>query len=119
MGKNLLSSLGATLSQLKVMCGLSVDSSAKEEKAVAAVRRDPIPSARFLHVYKQRKHEQRVSIEFKVSVVESVVCVWVCMWGRGVGRGVKDVYKHEQRVSIEFKVSVVESGVVCVCTSTS
>ena len=76
MGKNLLSSLGATLSQLKVMCGLSVDSSAKEEKAVAAVRRDPIPSARFLHVYKQRKHERRVSIEFKVSVAESGVSGW-------------------------------------------
>lgn len=67
MGKNLLSSLGAKLSQLKVMCGLSVDSSAKEEKAVAAVRRDPIPSARFLHVLKQRKHDQQLSTEFKVS----------------------------------------------------
>ncbi|XP_070194716.1 receptor-type tyrosine-protein phosphatase kappa-like [Littorina saxatilis] len=65
MGKNLLNSLGAKLSQLKVMCGLSVDSTAKEEKAVAAVRRDPIPTARFLAVIRQRKHEQHVSTEFK------------------------------------------------------
>ena len=57
-------------------------------------------------VYKQRK--QRVSIEFKVSMVESGVLV--CQW-RG-GEWVKDVYK--QRVSIEVIVSVAESG-VCVC----
>ncbi|XP_025109408.1 receptor-type tyrosine-protein phosphatase kappa-like isoform X2 [Pomacea canaliculata] len=65
MGKNLLSSLGARLSQLKVMCGLSVDSTAKEEKAIASVRRDPIPATRFLQVYKQRKTKKQLAIEFK------------------------------------------------------
>ena len=56
---------------------------------MAAVRRDPIPSARFLHVYKQRKHEQRVSIEFKVSVAENGVSGW---WGGWVGGWVGGMY---------------------------
>ena len=47
-------------------------------------------------VYKQRKHERRVSIEFKVSVAESGVsgwwggwdvCMYVCVCGGGVGGG--------------------------------
>ncbi|XP_076440176.1 receptor-type tyrosine-protein phosphatase kappa-like isoform X2 [Babylonia areolata] len=65
MGKNLLNSLGAKLSQLKVMCGLSVDSAAKEEQAVAAVRRDPIPAASFVAVYRHRHLDQRLGTEFK------------------------------------------------------
>ncbi|KAK7490500.1 hypothetical protein BaRGS_00018286 [Batillaria attramentaria] len=77
MGKNLLSSVGAKLSQLKVMCGLSVDSAAKEEKAVAAVRRDPVPASRFLHVCKQRKFDKQLATEFKVSKTDVVLVLLV------------------------------------------
>ena len=90
MGKNLLNSLGAKLSQLKVMCGLSVDSAAKEEKAVAAVRRDPIPASRFLSVCKLKNHDQQLSTEFKVSgdlhqsVLSLSVSVCLCLSMSGV-----------------------------------
>ncbi|KAL8582188.1 hypothetical protein ACOMHN_004107 [Nucella lapillus] len=69
MGKNILNSLGAKLSQLKVMCGLSVDSAAaKEERAVAAVRREPVPASSFLSsvYYRSKKTlDQRLGTEFK------------------------------------------------------
>ncbi|BFY99153.1 hypothetical protein BsWGS_02193 [Bradybaena similaris] len=65
MSKSLVSCLGVKVSQLKVMCGLSLDSTAREERAVNAVASDPIPSSKFLSVYKQRSQGKQLAIEFK------------------------------------------------------
>lgn len=49
------------------MCGLSMDSSAREERAIDAVDSDPIPSGVFLAVYKEKLQGKQLAIEFKVS----------------------------------------------------
>ncbi|XP_046355427.2 receptor-type tyrosine-protein phosphatase kappa-like [Haliotis rufescens] len=68
MGKKLLRSFNAQLLKFKVMCGLSMDSAAKEEKAVASVCQDPIPVARFLHTLRQKKSDKQLNIEVRAIV---------------------------------------------------
>ncbi|KAK0043933.1 receptor-type tyrosine-protein phosphatase C, partial [Biomphalaria pfeifferi] len=65
MSQSLVSCIGLKFSQLKVMCGLSMDSSAREERAIDAVDSDPIPSGVFLAVYKEKLQGKQLAIEFK------------------------------------------------------
>ncbi|KAH9498453.1 hypothetical protein Btru_007521 [Bulinus truncatus] len=67
MSKSLVSCIGLKVSQLKVMCGLSVASSEMEGGAVEAAGCEPIPSGVFLRVYKQKLQGKQLATEFKVS----------------------------------------------------
>ena len=73
MGKKLLSSLSAQFVRFKVMCGLSLDPAAKEEKAVLSVTPEPIPSYRFLHTLHKKKTDKHLNIEVRVSVPYALV----------------------------------------------
>ncbi|KAK3796933.1 hypothetical protein RRG08_032237 [Elysia crispata] len=65
MSKSLASYIGIKVAQLKVMCGLSVDLEAIEDKAVNSVSPDPIAANKFQSVYRQRLRNKQLDLEFK------------------------------------------------------
>ncbi|XP_059175625.1 receptor-type tyrosine-protein phosphatase mu-like isoform X2 [Physella acuta] len=65
MSKNLVSCLGVKVSQLKVMCGLSMDPDSREQRAIDSVVGEAIPACNFVNVYRQKRQEKQLAIEFK------------------------------------------------------
>ncbi|ESP05235.1 hypothetical protein LOTGIDRAFT_152052 [Lottia gigantea] len=68
MGKKLHEYISHQFYKLKVILGLSLDPIAKEEKAVASVVQEAIPTSKFLAVLKQKKSEKRLNIEVRAIV---------------------------------------------------
>lgn len=67
MGKRLLAALSRQISNLKTAFGFDDSSSEKEEKAVEAVKKEPILKEQFLQRLKQKKSDKLLNIEVRVS----------------------------------------------------
>ncbi|KAK3090093.1 hypothetical protein FSP39_009137 [Pinctada imbricata] len=68
MGKRLLGTLSRHISTIKAAFGFDDFSSEKEEKAVSAVKKDPIAADQFLHRLKQKKSDKQFNIEVRAIV---------------------------------------------------
>ncbi|KAJ8305250.1 hypothetical protein KUTeg_015795, partial [Tegillarca granosa] len=68
MGKRLLAALSRQISNLKTAFGFDDSSSEKEEKAVEAVKRDPILKEQFVQRLKQKKSDKLLNIEVRAIV---------------------------------------------------
>ena len=66
MGKRLLETLSRHIINIKSVFGFDDSTSEKEEKAVEAVKRDPIAAEQFLQRLKQKKSDKHLNIEVRV-----------------------------------------------------
>lgn len=67
MGRRFISALSQQISNLKSVFGFGDSSTEKEEKAVRAVKRDPIAAEQFVQRLKQKKLDKYLKIEVRVS----------------------------------------------------
>ena len=67
MGRRLISALSQQINNLKSVFGLGDSSTEKEEKAVTAVRKEPIAAEQFVQRLKQKKSDKYLKIEVRVS----------------------------------------------------
>ncbi|XP_033738828.1 receptor-type tyrosine-protein phosphatase mu-like [Pecten maximus] len=68
MGKQLLVALNRRINNLRSALGFNVSTSDREEKAVTAVKRDPIMAENFLQRLKQKKSDKYLNIEVRAIV---------------------------------------------------
>ena len=71
MGRRLISAIGQQISNLKSVFGFGDSSVEKEEKAVRAVKKEPIAAEQFVQRLKQKKLDKYLKIEVRVSI-----CNW-------------------------------------------
>lgn len=68
MGRRLMSALSRQILNLKSVFGFDDSSTEKEEKAVTAVRKEPIAAEQFVQRLKQKKSDKYLKIEVRVSI---------------------------------------------------
>lgn len=67
MGRRLISALSQQILNLKSVFGFGDSSTEKEEKAVTAVKKEPIAAEQFIQRFKQKKSDKYLKIEVRVS----------------------------------------------------
>lgn len=68
MGRRLMSALSRQILNLKSVFGFDDSSTEREEKAVTAVRKEPIVAEQFVQRLKQKKSDKYLKIEVRVSI---------------------------------------------------